>query len=190
MKATFEARVPDGAAPAVLDGMADIWCRAERWLYRRVFERGGNINAARRECRVRFGLTARQVSSAWFDLRARVAAAKAGQKRHASTRGSRSAAFGRLAPAADLTGGGRSMGIAGRPSAEGLARLQWHQEHAGTREWLPAWVEDGLHDDLRAGWIDGPASGAAWLSSDAWRLTSAGREALVADRKRGAAPRR
>ena len=120
MKATFEARVPDGAAPAVLDGMADIWCRAERWLYRRVFERGGNINAARRECRVRFGLTARQVSSAWFDLRARVAAAKASQKRHASTRGSRSAAFGRLAPAADLTGGGEINGHRRTPLRRGL----------------------------------------------------------------------
>ena len=91
-KATFEARVPDAAALPLLDAFASLWGRAERWLDQRAFTGRtmapvAECNAARRECRGRFGLTARQVGSAWFDLQARVASAKGSQKRHLSTLG-------------------------------------------------------------------------------------------------------
>ncbi len=87
MKATFEARVADEAAYPVLDAMADLLGRAERALWAAAAARSCRSATLKAEWLRRFGLTARHFNSLAIDLEARMAAAKAAQRRHTATLG-------------------------------------------------------------------------------------------------------
>ena len=86
-KVSFEARVPDAAAYPLLDAVADVFGRVQRTLWADSRRTGRDPASFKREYLPRFGLTGRQFNSLRIDLDARVAAAKASQKRHLSTLG-------------------------------------------------------------------------------------------------------
>ena len=86
-KVAFEARVPDAAAYPLLDAVADLFGRVQRRLWADSQRTGREPASFKREYLPRFGLTGRHFNSIAIDLKGRVAAAKASQKRHLSTLG-------------------------------------------------------------------------------------------------------